>query len=202
MLDLNLDTSLSINWGARLTRWKLDCCFLTQGCKRSVRPTRIVASTMAVRSASSVTKRPGPKYHRTATNKSRTTKCLSRHPTKAPATGRPWFAACRQWFAACGQWFAACRQWFAAASAESVRPAGLQEVQRLQLDPEGREAHQAQKALEGQQVQEGLFQKMAVVVVQRHHMGLVVAVVGPVIAAQVVAVVVVVPVPSPEDGPQ
>ncbi len=124
MLDLNLDTSLSINWGARLTRWKLDCCFLTQGCKRSVRPTRIVASIMAVRSASSVTKRPGPKYHRTATNKSRTTKCLSRHPTKAPATGRPWFAACRQWFAACGQWFAACRQWFAAASAERVRPAG------------------------------------------------------------------------------
>ncbi len=42
---------------------------------------------------------------------------------------------------------------------------------------------------------------MAVVVVQRHHMGLVVAVVGPVIAAQVVAVVVV-PVPRPEDGPQ
>ena len=41
---------------------------------------------------------------------------------------------------------------------------------------------------------------MAVVVVQRHHMGLVVAVVGPVIAAQVV--VVPVPVPSPEDGPQ
>ena len=44
------------------------------------------------------------------------------------------------------------------------------------------------------------FQKVApvvaVVVVQRHHMGLVVAVVGPVIAAQVV--VVPVPVPSPQ----
>ena len=38
--------------------------------------------------------------------------------------------------------------------------------------------------------------QMAVVVVQRHHMGLVVAVVAPVIAAQVV--VVPVPVPSPQ----
>ncbi len=42
-----------LNVCARLTRWKLDCCFLTQGYKRSVRPTRIVASTMAVRSAPS-----------------------------------------------------------------------------------------------------------------------------------------------------
>ncbi len=175
--------------------------------------------------AEAVKKRPGPKYR---TTKSRTTKCLSRHPTKAPATGRPsrtmvvagqWFAACRQWFAACRQWFAACRQWFTAASAESLRPAGLQEVQRLQLDPEGREAHQAQEALEGQQVQEGLLQKLApvlgheplfqkvapvvaVVVVQRPMAAaVVVAAVGPVIAAQVVAVVVV-PVPRPEDGPQ
>ncbi len=165
--------------------------------------------------AEAVTNRPGPKYR--TTTKSRTTKCLSRHPTKAPATGCPsrTMVVAGQWFAACRQWFAACRQWFAAgrpASAErarSVRPAGLQEVQRLLLDPEGREAHQAQEALEGQQVQEGLLQKlapvlgqtarfqMAVVVVQWHHMGLVVAVVGPVIAAQVVAVVVV-PVPSPQ----
>ncbi len=102
--------------------------------------------------AEAVTKRPGPKYR---TTKSRTTKCLSRHPTKAPATGRPSRTI----------WFAACRQWFAAASAE-IRPAGLQEVQRLQLDPEGREAHQAQEALEGQQVQEGLLQKLAPVLGQ------------------------------------
>ncbi len=153
--------------------------------------------------AEAVTKRPGPKYR--TTTESRTTKCLSRHPTKAPATGRPWFAACRQWFAACRQWFVACRQWFAAASAESVRPAGLQEVQRLQLDPEGREAHQAQEALEGQQVQEGLLQKLAPVLGQTARFqkvapvlvqvqrpmaaAVVVAVAGPVIGTQVVAVV-------------
>ena len=113
--------------------------------------------------AEAVTKRPGPKYR---TTKSRTTKCLSRHPTKAPATGRPWFAACRQWFAACGQWFVACRQWFAACGQWFV---ACGQTARFQ---------------------------MAVVVVQRHHMGLLVAVVGPVIAAQVV--VVPVPVPSPQ----